>query len=153
MNEIKRAKRLSQALVHFVTARASLLPDQRMSSLPIRAKYKHIKTICERTFDNSPTVPAPPPQSDDHPSKELKLCTTVLSFYSPARKIFHGTFPHAFSNRMTTRQFLRDVSPTLAIFQLLQHKYVIRIFSVLVNNSFVRHAFTLSASQIQVVKK
>ena len=45
MYAIKRAKRLSQALVHFVTALASLFTDQRMSGLPIRAKYKHFKTI------------------------------------------------------------------------------------------------------------
>ena len=43
MHEIKRAKRLSQALVHFVTARASLFTDQRMSSLPIRAKHLTFK--------------------------------------------------------------------------------------------------------------
>ena len=43
--DIKRAKRLTQALT-----------SQRMSSPPIRAKYKHFETICEHTFDNSPTV-------------------------------------------------------------------------------------------------
>ena len=41
-----------------MTAGASLLTDQRMSNLPIRAKYKHVKTICEHTFDNSPTDPS-----------------------------------------------------------------------------------------------
>ena len=45
MYEIKRAKRLSQTLVHFVTARASLFADQRISSLPLRAKYSHVMTI------------------------------------------------------------------------------------------------------------
>ena len=39
MYEIKRANRLSQAFVHFVTARASLFTDHRISGLPIRAKY------------------------------------------------------------------------------------------------------------------
>ena len=28
-----------------------------MSGLPIRAKYRHFRTICEQTFDNSPTNP------------------------------------------------------------------------------------------------
>ena len=46
--EIKRAKRLSQALVHFVIARVGLY--ERMSSLPIRAKFEHCKTICEQTW-------------------------------------------------------------------------------------------------------
>ena len=55
MYEIKRAKRLSQAFVHFVTARTSLFTDQSMSGLPIRARYIHLKTICEQTVDNSPT--------------------------------------------------------------------------------------------------
>ena len=41
MYRIKRAKRLSQDFVHFVTALASLLTEHRMSGLPIRAKYKH----------------------------------------------------------------------------------------------------------------
>ena len=57
MYEIKRAKRLSQALVHLVTARASWFTDRKISGLPIRAKYKHFRTICEQTFDNSPTDP------------------------------------------------------------------------------------------------
>ena len=51
MYEIKRAKRLSQAFVHFVTARASLFTDHKMSGLPIRARY----TICKQTVDNPPT--------------------------------------------------------------------------------------------------
>ena len=55
MHEINLAKRRSEALVHLVTERASLFTDQRMSGLPIRAKYKHFKTICEHTFGNSQT--------------------------------------------------------------------------------------------------
>ena len=43
----ERAKGLSQALVHFVTARASLFADQRMSDLPVRAKYKLVSTVLE----------------------------------------------------------------------------------------------------------
>ena len=34
----------------FVTALASLLTDQRISGLPMRARYKHFTTICEHTF-------------------------------------------------------------------------------------------------------
>ena len=37
MKYIKRAKRLSQALVHLVTDRANLFSDQKMSGLSIRA--------------------------------------------------------------------------------------------------------------------
>ena len=39
MQEIKRAKRLSQAQVNLETARASLFIDHRMSGLPMRVKY------------------------------------------------------------------------------------------------------------------
>ena len=52
-NQSGQAK--AKALVHFVTALANLFTDQRMSGLPIRAKYKHFKTILKHTFDNSPT--------------------------------------------------------------------------------------------------
>ena len=49
------AKPLSPLLVQVVTDRASWFTDHGMSGLPIRAKYKHLKTMCEHTFDNSPT--------------------------------------------------------------------------------------------------
>ena len=48
-------RRLSQALVHFVMARASLFTDHKISGRPILAKYKHFRTIWEHVFDNSPT--------------------------------------------------------------------------------------------------
>ena len=38
-----------------VIDRANLFTNQRISSLPIRAKYKHFRTIWEHNFDNSPT--------------------------------------------------------------------------------------------------
>ena len=40
----------------FVIARASLLTDHRISGLPIRAKYRHVKTMCGHTSDNFPTA-------------------------------------------------------------------------------------------------
>ena len=55
MCEIKRAKRFSHALVHFVTARASVFTDHRMSGPPIRAKNLDSRTISEHTLDTSPT--------------------------------------------------------------------------------------------------
>ena len=39
----------------FVTARASLFTDHKMSGLPIRARYRQFRTICEQIVDNSPT--------------------------------------------------------------------------------------------------
>ena len=55
MSEINLANRLLEACVQFVTDRASLFTDHKMSGLPIWAKYKHFKTICEQTSHNSPT--------------------------------------------------------------------------------------------------
>ena len=51
MPEIKRAERLSQALFHFVMTRWNLFTE------PIRAKFRHFRTICAHTYDNSPTDP------------------------------------------------------------------------------------------------
>ena len=52
--EINRAQRRSQAWLRWVTDRASLLTDHRMSGLPILARYNHFQTICEHTCDSSP---------------------------------------------------------------------------------------------------
>ena len=52
LQEIKRARRLSQALAHFVIARVSLFTIHRISGLPIRSKYRHFRTIWEHSFDN-----------------------------------------------------------------------------------------------------
>ena len=45
VRKINRFKRLSQALAHFVMNLASLVTDHRISGRPIRAKYKHFRTI------------------------------------------------------------------------------------------------------------
>ena len=39
----------------FVIDRANVFTDHGISGLPIRAKYKHFRTIWEHTFENSPT--------------------------------------------------------------------------------------------------
>ena len=50
MQEIKRARRLSQALAHFVIACVSLLTVHRISGSPIRVKYRHFRTIWEHSI-------------------------------------------------------------------------------------------------------
>ena len=50
------AKRLSQALVHLVTARASLFTDHKISGLPIRAKNKHFRTIVSKLLTILPRI-------------------------------------------------------------------------------------------------
>ena len=81
LQEIKRAKRWSQAFVHSVTARASFFTDHKISGLPMRAKYKHFRTICEQTFDNSPTDPISSSLnwwSSRHGVATLRNCWVVL---------------------------------------------------------------------------
>ena len=59
-DECKRSnvlKSSSHALVHSVTARASLFTNHEMSGLPIRAKCRHFRTNCQQAVDNSPTDP------------------------------------------------------------------------------------------------
>ena len=114
MYEITRAERLSQARVNFVTSSASLFTDQRMSGLPILAKYKYFKTLCEHTLDNSPTV-----SSSLFlkwlSSKQLRLCAVAQSLCWPLRNIFPRTFSYDLPHRTTTRLFLREVSPSQVI--------------------------------------
>ena len=127
----KRAKRLSQALVHRVTARANLFTDQRMQGPPIRAKYKHSKTICEHTLDNSPTVSS---------SSFLKLWSSrqrVETLYNCSVFLFASSqnlrkhFVRMSSlYPVTSRKFLRVVSPTPVIFRLLRQWFVIRTSSL-----------------------
>ena len=50
MQEINLAKLLSQALLHLVKALAKQFTDHEMSGLPMRAKYKHFRTIFESTL-------------------------------------------------------------------------------------------------------
>ena len=100
-----------------VTARASLQINE-MSGLPIRAKYNQFRTICEHTFDNSPT---------DSSSSFLKWWSSKQGLET-VRNISQRTFEHVLPCRKTKQPSLREVFPTLVIFQLLQQKIVIRTF-------------------------
>ena len=117
MSEIRRAKRLSQALVHFVHEQICLLtikctayqfvPNTSMS----RQSESILVTIVQ-------LFPSPLSWGDGHPRKELTLCTTPLSFCLPAHSTFQRTISHDLPCRGTTRQFLREVSFTLAMFSV-----------------------------------
>ena len=77
---IKRAKCLSQALVHFVTARASLCTGHGMSGLSMRAKYKNSGRFESRLL----TIPFPIRflirWSSRHGVETLHNCQTSLRF-------------------------------------------------------------------------
>ena len=94
----------------------------RMSGPPIRVTYKHFKTICEHTLDNSPT---------DFISSSLKWWSSFLKLWSskhelrlyvlaqyfcwPVRNSFST---HFFALPSMSCEFLREVCPILVIFQL-----------------------------------
>ena len=77
IHEIKRAKRLSQALVHFVIDRANLFADQRMSGLPMRVRYDISEQFVSKLLRNG-----------------WRLCATAVLFYFPIRKILPLTLSH-----------------------------------------------------------
>ena len=113
MQEITRAKRLSQALVHFVTALASLFTDQRMSDLSTRAKYKHFKTICGRTFG----------QFSNH-FQFFFLEVMVVSLF--VGHIFVRISSHDLPYHKSNRLFSRALFPNPVTCQLLRRRFVIR---------------------------
>ena len=74
MYEIKRAKCQSHARVHFVTARAGLLTDRRMSGLPNRDKIQAFLDNLRAYFGQfSNHFPVLPFRTDGRPSKEVIL--------------------------------------------------------------------------------
>ena len=95
MYEINRFKRLSQVLVHFVMDRASLFTDHRMSGLPIRAKYKHFRTIWEHTCHKSPTdfISSLKWWSSMHGVDTWKSCWVVLFANSQYRSTHFLAWP------------------------------------------------------------
>ena len=121
--DVNRFRRLSQALVHFVIDRANLFTDQRISGLPIHAKYKHVRTIWEDTFNNSPT--------DFSSSSSVvvidvwtryfvellscPVCQLTISFHT-----FRGMTFHIVGHRRN-----KDF-PSMVIFQLLLLKFWIQ---------------------------
>ena len=78
---------------------------QNISS-PIRAKYRHFRTICEHTFD------------------ALRLWMIVGSFYLQIRSIF----PHISLRDLPCHRTLKKYAdfPSMAIFQLLLRKFWIQ---------------------------
>ena len=105
MKEIKRHYRLSQASVHLVTDRASLFTAQRMSGLPIRARHKHFKTICEHTFDNSPADSSSSSfkwWSSKQGLETLFHCSAIL--FATSQYISQRIFEHVLPCRRTTLQ-------------------------------------------------
>ena len=116
MWEIRRAKRLAKAHVHFVADRARLFTDQRMSDLPIREKYTHFKTIWEHTLESSPTGSSSSflkRWSSKWGLETLYDCSVLL--FASSQYFSNAFFEHVLPCRMATRLFLREGSPKQAI--------------------------------------
>ena len=102
-------KRRSQALVlfwqieHVCVMTMKCLVYQFVSSTNISRQFATILlTILQ-------LIQAPPSWIDDHASKDLRLCITVLSFCSPVRNISQRIFEHVLPCRRTTQPSLREV--------------------------------------------
>ena len=77
------------------------------------------------------------------------LCTFICQVTRSSNALFRVTFPC----RRTTRQFFREVSPALAFFSCSSRNSWFEHVPLVVNNILVGFAFTLSTSQVHVVKK
>ena len=115
---------MSQALVHLVIDRASLFTDHRISGRPIRAKYKHFKTIWEHTFDISHTDFNSSSCRDGRQCKKLILYRVVESFCSPTHNIVPHISWHDPPCHRTRKKYADFLS--MVIFQLLLQKFWIQ---------------------------
>ena len=132
-----------------MTARASLFSDLQTSSLPMRAKYKHFRTICEQTFDISPTDPI---------SSSLNWwCCDFVQLWSCSVGQFaislHAFLPHDLPCHGTKRKCSRHVSLNKVIFCSSSRDSGFEHAPVTVHNVFACLKFSLSATQINVVKE
>ena len=136
-------------LVHFVTARASLFTDQRMSGPPIRGKHRHFRPSWEQTFWQFSSwstflflemVIIQRPYFG-HVSHRFHFflfevmvvktwcsdpCPAAESFYSPLRNIVPRISSRDPPCHKTKRLFSRATSPTRKLLQLLGQRIVIR---------------------------
>ena len=135
MFEIKRAKRLSQALVHFVIARASSFTDSKMSGLPIPAKYRHFRKIWEHTFDSSPT----------------DLISSSLNWWSSVHGV--AILYNCWVDLLQVPNQEEMLASDSSFFYPASWHPEFKQISVIVHSVFACFAFSLSATQINVVKE
>ena len=124
MYEIKRAKRLSQAFVHVVTARPSLFRDEKYQVF----QYAPSTSISEQ-FERIlltilPRISILLLWNDGHQCMELILCRVAESSCSPTHNIVPHTSWHDLPYRRTTKKYTDFLSTV--IFQLLLRKFWIQ---------------------------
>ena len=124
-NEVILSKRLSQAWVLFVTARASLFTEHRISGLQIRAKYKHGQdNLWAYVGQFSNWFKLFLFWIDDHP---LGNFVELLHFFVCRLTVSFSAFlSMSFPFRRTHATVFAWGCVTLETFQLLQQKFVIR---------------------------
>ena len=88
MYETNFAKRRSQASVHLVIARASLFADDKISGLPMRARYSIVQQFVSKLLTILQQIPFFIRCIGGRQCMVLRLCITVGLFYSPVRNIF-----------------------------------------------------------------
>ena len=124
-----------------------------MSSLSIRVQYKYFKTICKHNLDNYPIVPS----SSFLMFWSVKHVVETLYNYSvffirQLTKYFHALFRMTFDIVWPRDSFCVRFLSSRQFFSFSRRNSWFEHLSVLVNNSFVRLALTLSTSPIQLIK-
>ena len=151
MYEIKPAKRLSQALVHSVIARASLFMDCQVYLFVLKIRILDEFASIFWTFLQQ--IPFLLPYIDGRQCMVLRLCTTAELFYSPVRSIFRRISLHDLPYHRTMKKCLRQVSEGWWAFLSLLQDLGLNQFSVIIYNVIACLAFSLSATKINVVKE
>ena len=142
------------AWVHFVTDLASLFTEHKMSGRPIRAKCKHCQEIFWAHFwQFSNWFQFIFFWTDGRPNKDEKFCRVAQPSYLPIHSIVHRIFEHVLPCRGPRPLCAREVSAIPVIFCCSSRNTWCEHRCVLFNDCFIRFAFSLSASQIHVVKK
>ena len=120
-----------------------------MSGPLILAKDNHLKTIWEHTLDNSPPVSDSSFfWTDGRQDIVKRRCAFALSFYSLIRNIARRTFHIAGPRDCFCVKFF---PPRQLVNFSSRNSWFEHLFFL--NDIFVRFAFTLSTSQVQVIKK
>ena len=83
----------------------------------------------------------------------LRLCITVELFCSPVRNIFPRISLHGLPKRKTLRKCLRQVSQNKVAFCSSSRDSGFEHAPVIVHNIFASLTFSLSATQINMVKE
>ena len=127
MKEIKRAKRLSHAVVHLVIARASLFTDQKKYQV---YQYGSNTSNSEQSVSKLLTIleqiPFLLPWIGGHPCMVLRLCIFVELFCVPSRNILPRASLHDLPCHRTMKKCSRQVSLNKVAFPKHQRRFWIQ---------------------------